>query len=775
MELLDKLERVFGEPVLSEAEDTVLHRTEWMTSDPELVNKVARTRSVKALFKALGDIAYDVGDQALLDTVSDYEKGDLDPDTAKEIARRAQEEAYQYLPEIVATTPTKSLPTKLRKGVAGYKPAQFLGWTPEQIAQHYQQQREKRASEKVQRNYIGDHLYGIFGPDGNNLHAGPVHGGWKSEGEAELELNTNFQKYENTADYTVARFMNPRSTTALRSGIIPREDGWTKEEVVLAMRPLLYHAARKFLPDIESAGGKVELQDLVQTGYIGVLDAFEKDQGKSPFTAFALLKAKRAMRQSVLTGGTVKGSEKGEIPQAAMLKTGVKPGGAASFRQRGLLTQYKLIWIDKNNKTHIEPFDSVDASKGVRQDPGYEPLMKRRDELKKSGEVLEDPNGGLSIWVQQVRGGARSLDMPVSGEPGAPTLGSQLKGTKIKSPTYIARQRDAIQQLKAKANLTKQQELALNAAFGLDVPEAGLGVGAAKETEPGRNVVIGIDVIWTDPQGKRLRTRFDVGDPSEEEDVRKKAEEFALNKRAAGQEAEIKDRTVWEPSPEAGYYERGEVGERGAEPKMGEFVPTKGREPGKQFGLPAPTIPKETGTPRNPAQIGRILGVSKNRAKQLLSTALLKICKSASAEKNEFCKQVLGLPDEPTEGEQTTCIRCTRPFTTPDKRLVRVCDKCKEAEQRGKLRRPPSQGRKAERKPAEIPTKLPKDLDVAKILARLEKMDPEMLKQLTAESVRIERIMMAEDVAQTMLLRMLFDGDLDDVTLTEDCFPAEWE
>jgi RNA polymerase sigma factor (sigma-70 family) len=777
MDLAEKLAVLTLEAKAHSGVDVVLTDTEWKSSDADLVDRVANSHSWNTVWKALGEIAYDVGDQGLIDTVYDRENGDLDPATEKEIQQRAREEAYAYLPEIIANTPTRSLPRRLRdKNPMGRRPRQFVGWTPEQISKYYETQRAKRAGQKMAKEYVGDYLYGIFDSEGNNVGGGPVrpandpegrHSGWPQKAEAKKELATNFRKFPNPEDFSIRQFLNPRSTTALRSGIIPREEGWTTDEVCTAMRPLLWKVARNYLPQ----SNKLELKDLVQTGYLGVLDAFEKDKGKSPFTAFALLLAKKKMRTAALTGGVIKGSEKGEITQKLMQKTGVKPGGAASYgtRKGGFLTGYNLVWLDKDGKKHEEEFQSVDSSKGKENDPGYWQLKKRRNEIEAAG--------ALEVGVQDLRGGAFSMDAPIGGEAGAPTFGSQLKGTKIKSPTYIARQRDAIKQLKAGAELTPRQERVLDATWGLDVPEAGLGAGVPGETRPGREIVVGYDVAYLDKDGKDWKTFIPAENPTkgrEEDPAFKKAQAYAQDKKKEGAvDIKITDRKEFEADPEGGYYQKGKVGPRGSEPKMGPFVQTgTEREPGRQLGTPAPPKPTPTAYPRNAKQVGDMLGISKQRVRQLIATAMMKLCKSAAAKKSAFCKHVLGLPQEDEKTEETTCVRCHEKFLSPDKRRVRVCSRCKEAEEEGKARQPlekrvksakkkaAKKARKKELSGEEDPELSGVDKELlAKLMAKMKE-DPELLKKLTAECKEMKKIILAEEIARITLLKMLFEGEL---------------
>lgn len=456
-----KLDRVFDtEVVFENTEGVVFTRTEWMSSDPEVVNTLATTTSQNTFWKNLRKIATETGDASTLEAIKNREPW---------LMQQARREARMYAPELLAITPKQTLPGKLqRPSITGPRPEQFLGKSKEEIEAYYAKRREAMAKQgvlKAKKKYYGDTLYGLF------LNDQMVKGGFKSEEDAEIEMADNPDKYPEGYRYEIKPYENQKSLSKLRETYLPLQNGWNVDEVVAAMMPYLYHTANKFKSD------KVPREDLVQQGAIGIMQALETDQGKSPFTAWAMKYIKGQMLHLATTGGVIKGSQKGDVPEPVLQKAGLPYGGAATFKQKGGLVGYRVIWFDENDQPDYRDFGVKNLEAGKAQDPGYIEAKKYKEELAQQGLKAFGP--------QDIRGGMSSASTPVRGKEGEGSeLGDMLKATKTRSPAYIARQAELVDHLIQSANLSAQQEKALRLAFGLDEPMAGIrGTGQFREPE----------------------------------------------------------------------------------------------------------------------------------------------------------------------------------------------------------------------------------------------------------------------------------------------------
>lgn len=459
MSLLVELNQALGlSPLLlllEEEQGEILSRNDWMNIDIEDLYDIAYTSSQKTFWTKLAKAAREIGETDLLALVKE-----LDP----YVLKKARQEAKLYIPERMALT--QHLPPRLKnQPVAGYRPDKFLTMSDDEIEQYFAKKRAAFDARKAKRTYAGNYLYGIFDADGELVPVGPQHGGWNNEGEAEFELYDNADRFPDPEDYMVSKFENPKSLTKLKETFLPLEKGWTPEEIITAMRPLMWKIADRYKTD------QVDRQDAFQQAAIGVLNALRNDKGKSPFTAFAIKAMRSAVLRNALTAGTIKGSEERQ-DQATVRKAGAS-GGA--FKSKGGLLGYDVIWLDKDEKPHKETFSVVDSSKGVRQDPGYQKALERKEELEQQPDVAK-------VFIQHRRGTMKSLDAPVG--PEGPSFGSQLKGTKTRRPDYIVRQLDTLKDLMQKADLPPQQVKALNLAFGIEDPEGGLAAGFPPEKTP---------------------------------------------------------------------------------------------------------------------------------------------------------------------------------------------------------------------------------------------------------------------------------------------------
>lgn len=450
------------EIIFENTEGVVFNKSEWLSATPEIVHKLATTTSKPTFKKYLKMMAVEVGDSSVLKAIEDQDPW---------VYKQARREALRYAPEVIAKTPSKLLPAKLRTDpIMTPRPEKLLGMSKDQIEQYYAQRREliaKKIAKKADKKYFGDDLYGIF--LGDKL----IKGGFQTEEDAEIDLLEHPDKYDDTEDYRVQAYENPKSLSKLRETFLPLQHGWTVDEVVGAMMPYLYKIANKF------KSLKTPREDLVQQGVIGVLNALRTDKGESPITAHALRHARGQMMHLAVTGGVIAsgGRQAGEVPQQVLKKAGMTGQGPGSFQQKGGLLGYNVIWFDQQDKPHYRYFGVQNLEKGKAADPGYHQAKKFKDQLQKDEEVK------AAFGPQEVRGSMASMSAP-AGEQGE--LGDLLKGTKTKSPTYISRQADLVDQLISKADLSEKQEQLLRLAFGFDVPQAGIrGTGQFEpETEP---------------------------------------------------------------------------------------------------------------------------------------------------------------------------------------------------------------------------------------------------------------------------------------------------
>lgn len=76
---------------------------------------------------------------------------------------------------------------------------------------------------------------------------------------------------------------------------------WTVEEVLEAMMPIIKRFAREY----EGLKGSYTSQDAFSDGQLAVLDALEKDGGRSPFAYFAGTTIKRSIQRGVKKGGFI--------------------------------------------------------------------------------------------------------------------------------------------------------------------------------------------------------------------------------------------------------------------------------------------------------------------------------------------------------------------------------------------------------------------------------------------------------------------------------------
>jgi hypothetical protein len=458
MQLAQKLNRIFNNKQIFEAiSSRVFDRDIWMTADPDALSTAAHTNSRKQFWRALNKIAIEAGDTNIMTFIKNLDK--QDSESVNTILHDARKEARDYAAERGATA-RRGEALRPKKAIQ----RDMLNWTPEQIAAHYQKQREIAAA-RPQREYYGDKLYGIHDVTTNDWvrdSQGQIIS-TPSESATESIIQGDPDKYPSPEQYEIRQYENPKSLAKLKDIKKPLEAGWSVDEVVAAMQPWI----RKLAYDWQSA--KAPAEDLMQHAAIGIINAIRTDIGEAPFGSHAWKHMKGEVRRAALTGGVIKQPEE-HIPGEIRRKLGI-PLGTSS--QAGPLVGYDVIWIDKDkkpNKKHfpaeLSAYEKHVSGAPMKVDPAFVRAKAFEKEMKTQG---------LLAATKTVRTKMRSADAPVGTGEGSPeALVQTIKGRLVKPPPYIAQSREIVQKLKSLAKLTPREEQVVDMMFGLDVPEAGI-------------------------------------------------------------------------------------------------------------------------------------------------------------------------------------------------------------------------------------------------------------------------------------------------------------
>lgn len=484
MDFLQKLDATLGfnkdfDPLKPLHESTGL-RSDWMTADDDVVEKIAYSSSKAEVQRALKKFAKSIDDPALY---AQAENGDPDTlkDARKEARRWAQERGI------------------VRKNLDSHD---TFGMSKDDVAKKREEIRQKKEEEGKNKQWPGDTVYAIFDQNGNQVKMqfdGQDMSTFPNKETAEMEqLNlVGDPKHPDAELYTIRPIQNNRNYTALKQTYSPLKSGWTKEEVIMALKPLI----RKFA--YEYASPKLPVEDLFNVGAMSVLRALETDaasptagvEGKhSPFGKYVVKRIRGDMHRAALTQGVVQGADDS-------LSTGgirVSNTGKGGFGQQGGLTAFAVFWTDKDGKKHEENFPASPSESGGRRanDPGFKQAAELYKKIKASG---------IQPGLREIRGVATSADRQVgTGEGEGATLGSMIRSS-VKTPAQIAAVRDDLRTLMASMEprtiktssgipiedpkrLSRQQKLALTKVFGLDNPESmegGIDWRGSEEHEPG--------------------------------------------------------------------------------------------------------------------------------------------------------------------------------------------------------------------------------------------------------------------------------------------------
>jgi len=453
MELSEKLDRVFGLKQVFVEENQVLDANKWQAADPDHLNKLAFSKSTGARMNALLRILRDLGEYDLLNTIKKYDSENPNSrNLAYELYKQARKEARKEANKRAAIDPTRR--GKVLRRREAEAPAAGIEKSPESKLVDLAQAREKPDRERPDdyRWAIMDVDTGEYAKDDQG-HAITA----ETEDDAQALIDGEVDMFPDPDQYTPKRIENPKSLKALSKIVKPLQNGWTMDEVVKALMPYIRSLSWKFRNE------KADFDDLTQTGALAVHNAIETDKGIAPFAWHAYPHVKGAIMNTALRGGVVSGGER-------------------TFRQKGPISGYTILWREPEDNPDEEPrsihFGSkemtgaqyggtarAEAGKGGRSDPGLEKAKQMQDRLRERGIISA---------IRPERQRLASMASKLKGSEGQTELGDTVKATKVASPEFITQQQELFNMLMDKAELNDKEKEVMRMAYGLDVPEAGL-------------------------------------------------------------------------------------------------------------------------------------------------------------------------------------------------------------------------------------------------------------------------------------------------------------
>jgi RNA polymerase sigma factor (sigma-70 family) len=179
----------------------------------------------------------------------------------------------------------------------------------------------------------------------------------------------------------------------------------------------------------------------------------------------------------------------GEIRRAAMaggvVAGSMVPGGGGTAQQGGTLGYEVFYQKSKDSPVETKMFNAQPEaykdyfSKTGRTpprsiDPGYKEAVAFVKELR---------DQGYTATIRDKRSGMASADKPIGGGEGEPTtLGSMMKGTKTKTPLQLAMNKEQVNHLIQKAGLSDAQKKILDLTFGLGEDSEDWGTPSSRAT-----------------------------------------------------------------------------------------------------------------------------------------------------------------------------------------------------------------------------------------------------------------------------------------------------
>lgn len=457
MNLASALDRAFGLVVIpkffSEATDAYLPRSVWTTMDTDLLAQLAFTKKAnvrnQVLQKIVGKFKKE-GENLI------YIPGEEDDERLAQMVTRSMEgKATQADEEELIGIRKEARAWANERGI---QPPKY-GATSDPLAMT-QAEREKaiemfkkQKEAAPKKEYYGDKLYRVEDHDGN-----VVRDGFPDSAEAERWILRNFSDEEKN-QFKITIYENPKSLSVLNTVVKPLEKGWTKEEVINAMKPMVRYFANKYW------SAKVGIEDLVQDGYVGVLRALETDKGIAPFGKYAPQKIKNEILRAALQKGLIRGPE--------------DKASGASLGEKGPIVSYDVVWYDKDNQlasksfaADISVFKDYYSEKGISPPLKMDPNYLKAQEFKKGllAQGLKPVANGILV----TRSKMGSLDKPIGGKGDGESTGRDYVRGRVATPAHQAATKNMISHLFDTSKLSEKQKEALRLTFALDVPEGSM-------------------------------------------------------------------------------------------------------------------------------------------------------------------------------------------------------------------------------------------------------------------------------------------------------------
>jgi RNA polymerase sigma factor (sigma-70 family) len=150
----------------------------------------------------------------------------------------------------------------------------------------------------------------------------------------------------------------PKDLATLRRIKKPIEHGWTESEVVLALLPFIINLAKKYITE------RFPMDDAIQEGAIGVLNALRTDKGMAPFSTHAWPHIRTAIRRASAQSGLIRRPER----HAAFHDVGIvpldKPRGEGEYSLADTIRarEPELAEVASSLETFQQLFDEADRS-----------------------------------------------------------------------------------------------------------------------------------------------------------------------------------------------------------------------------------------------------------------------------------------------------------------------------------------------------------------------------------------------------------------------------
>ncbi len=573
--LMSELEKLKQVPTFD-----LISKDMWDRADPRLVLKLASTGDITSFLEYLGnttktnmtvntgsDLAHELGDEAYgaegdllklspgsksLDARGEMTatpgtqktKKEADPVTLAlantsnvNIWYKLRQEAKEAAQRRIALAPKGS---ELRKRRLPISDKLFTSDADQE------QYAKKKAADMAAspKKYYGDYLYGIFDKTtGQQVYpregeAGANDPQFRSEMKPQaillrpvLPRGLREVLPGDRSNYEVKEYVNPKSLTKLRTVKKPLEHGWTQEEVLTAMgyptaannykpRGPLMRLVRKYLPyhvRINTDKSNIEdlNYDLLNAGAIGIIDALRTDTGTAPFAGYAYRPMENEISKDANSGGFSGGDRK-----KGFGRKGPATGWMVRWTENGI-PQQMAFPSEISRYSELSSSDKMKSATGERTPPPtMDPSKSKADAFAAEVQAELTAKGQpADVKVKEYR-----AKLTTGLETGASLSGGEKdkevvgRGSthKIRTPATIAQQRDMIDYLVNRANLTDMQRKVIAMRYGLDMPDTS-GTGGAWTGQHGAAGHFGPPdssvhkKVWTremETQAKDLQTKI---------------------------------------------------------------------------------------------------------------------------------------------------------------------------------------------------------------------------------------------------------------------------